>query len=71
MSTRTPSRGRPGDRVLLASPGHSARWPDRRGEILDVLGGPGRETYLVRWLDGRLSVVPAAAVAAVVARERC
>lgn len=69
-ASTAPRHRRPGDHVLLASPGHSGRCPDRSGEILDVLGERGSETYLVRWHDGRLSVVPAGAVAAPLSRER-
>ena len=54
--------GRAGDSVLLASSGHVSTSPDRRGQIVDVLGDPGHESYLVRWLDGRLSVLSPAAV---------
>ncbi len=53
---------RAGDSVLLASSGHVSTSPDRRGRIVDVLGEPGHESYLVRWLDGRLSVLPPAAI---------
>ena len=52
----TSERARAGDSVLLASSGHVSTSPDRRGQIVDVLGDPGHESYLVRWLDGRLSV---------------
>ena len=53
---------RPGDSVLIASSGHVSTSPDRRGLIVDVLGDPGHESYLVRWLDGRLSVLSPATV---------
>lgn len=58
-------RGRVGDEILVASPGHVASSPDRRGEIVAVLGEPGREHYLVCWPEGRQSVLhPAAGVVA-------
>lgn len=47
-----------GDTVLLASSGHSPMSPDRRGEVIEILGGSGDTTYVVRWPDGRLSFVP-------------
>jgi uncharacterized protein DUF1918 len=47
-----------GDTVLLASSGHSPMSPDRRGEVVDILGGSGDTTYVVRWPDGRLSCLP-------------
>ena len=58
----TSELARAGDTVLLASSGHVSTSPDRRGQIVDVLGDPGHESYLVRWLDGRLSVLPPAAI---------
>jgi len=63
MTTASASEvARAGDSVLLASSGHVSTSPDRRGLIVDVLGDPGHESYLVRWLDGRLSVLPPAAI---------
>ena len=47
-----------GDTVLLASSGHSPMSPDRSGEVIEILGGSGDTTYVVRWPDGRLSFVP-------------
>ena len=44
-----------GDTVVLATSGHLSTSPDRRGQIMDVLGESGHESYLVRWSDGRLS----------------
>jgi hypothetical protein len=46
-------------------PGHAGDWIEvhlpgggapRRGEILEVLGGPGHEHYLVRWTDEHESI---------------
>jgi hypothetical protein len=45
--------GKPGDRIEIASIGGAAA---RRGRILEVLGGPHHEHYLVRWDDGRESI---------------
>lgn len=53
--------GTAGDEILIASSGHSAASPDRRGEIVAVLGEAGCECYLVRWPDGRTSLLAAAA----------
>ena len=50
-----------GHDVAIASPGHSSSSFDRRGEILAVLGHPGRWNYRVRWQDGTETVVPARA----------
>lgn len=54
---RTARRGSVGDEILVASSGHSSSSPDRRGEIIDVIG----RHYLVRWSDGRQSVLHPAA----------
>lgn len=43
--------------ILVASSGHSSTSPDRRGRIVGVLGPPGHEHYLVRWPDGRETVL--------------
>jgi hypothetical protein len=59
MAQTAEFRGVSGDEILIASSGHSSRSPDRRGTILGVLGKPGREHYLVRWPDGRESVLSA------------
>jgi Domain of unknown function (DUF1918) len=45
--------GHSGDRIEIASIGGA---PARRGQILEVLGGPHHEHYLVRWEDGRESI---------------
>jgi hypothetical protein len=47
--------GAVGDAVLLATSGHLTASPDRQGLIVQVVGDPGHESYLVRWPDGRLS----------------
>jgi Domain of unknown function (DUF1918) len=53
----------PGDEIGIASSGHSWRSADRRGEIVALVGRPGCEHYLVRWRDGRETVVAPSAVA--------
>ena len=53
---------RVGDTVLIATSGHLSTSPDRRGQIVDVLGERGLECYLVRWPDGCVSVLPPVAV---------
>ena len=45
--------GHPGDGIEIASIGGA---PARRGRIVEVLGGPHHEHYLVRWEDGRESI---------------
>jgi hypothetical protein len=45
--------GHPGDRIEIASIGGAAA---RRGRIVEVLGAPHHEHYLVRWEDGRESI---------------
>jgi hypothetical protein len=45
--------GHVGDEIEVSAPDGS---PPRRGQIVDVLGRPGHERYLVRWLDGRESI---------------
>ena len=52
-STSQPS-ARPGDSVV-AQGFRGAR--GRRGEILEVLGTPGREHYRVRWDDDHESIL--------------
>lgn len=52
-----------GDEVRITSSGHSPAGADRRGRIVRVLGAAERETYVVRWPDGRESVVPRSACA--------
>lgn len=54
-----------GETILIATSGHLASSPDRRGQIVDVLGEGEDESYFVRWPDGRVSVVPPAAVTVV------
>ena len=44
-------RGAPGDLVVVE--GHHVGEARRRGEIIEVLGEPGKEHYRVRWEDGR------------------
>lgn len=57
IAARTASRGSVGDEILVASSGHSSSSPDRRGEIIGVVG----EHYRVRWTDGRETVLHPAA----------
>ncbi len=45
--------GKVGEWLEVASP---AGAPARRGQILEVLGGPHHEHYLVHWMDGRESI---------------
>jgi hypothetical protein len=45
--------GRPGEGIEIARIGGAAA---RRGQIVEVLGGPHHEHYLVRWEDGRESI---------------
>jgi hypothetical protein len=45
---------RPGDLVEITS--HRVGDAPRRGEILEVLGGPGHLHFRVRWDDGRESI---------------
>jgi Domain of unknown function (DUF1918) len=45
--------GEPGDRIETASIGGASA---RKGRIVEVLGGPHHEHYLVRWEDGRESI---------------
>lgn len=47
-------RGRPGDVVVIE--GHKVGEGRRSGEILEVLGEPGREHYRVRWADDRETI---------------
>jgi Domain of unknown function (DUF1918) len=62
IAPTAPSRELVGEEVQIATPGHSSTSPDRRGTITAVVGEPGREHYLVRWPDGRESVLHQAAV---------
>ncbi len=50
-----------GDEVRITSSGHSQAGADRRGRIVRVLGVAERESYVVRWPDGRETVVPGSA----------
>jgi hypothetical protein len=45
--------GHPGDHIEIASIGRASA---RRGQVVEVLGGPHHEHYLVRWEDGRQSI---------------
>lgn len=45
----------PGDRVVIH--GHRQGEPERDGEILEVRGEHGAPPYLVRWDDGRVTVL--------------
>ena len=64
MTPTTRSRKHVGDAVQIATPGHSSTSPDQRGTIVGVVGEPGREHYLVRWTNGRESVLhPGSALA--------
>lgn len=48
--------GQVGDRLIVNS--RRVGQPVQEGEIVSVVGGgPGRRRYLVRWLDGRESVI--------------
>lgn len=53
-----------GEEIVIAGPGHSTSSPNLRGEVLEIWGPPGRELLRVRWGDGMVTVVPAAAVGA-------
>jgi CBS domain-containing protein len=55
------SHAHAGDEVTIASSGHSPDGADRRGRIVRVLGIAEHESYVVRWPDGRESVVPRSA----------
>lgn len=54
MTTQTERAARAGDEVVVH--GHHVGETERCGEILEVLGDPGHEHYLVRWEDGRESI---------------
>ncbi len=45
---------KPGDVVEVHA--HHVGEPGRSGEVLEVLGAPGHEHYLVRWEDGHESL---------------
>ena len=44
----------PGDRIAVHP--HHLHEPERTGEILEVLGDPGRQHFRVRWEDGHESL---------------
>jgi Domain of unknown function (DUF1918) len=54
MATQTSAKTRAGDIVVVE--GHRVGEGRRIGEILEVLGEPGREHYRVRWDDDHESV---------------
>ena len=47
------SSGHVGDHIEVSSPGGGA---PRRGKIIEVLGAPGHEHYLVLWTDEHQSI---------------
>ena len=53
MSATNP-RGAAGDLIVID--GNRIGDPRRTGQILEVLGAPGHEHYLVRWEDGHESL---------------
>ena len=53
-STQKTPGARPGDVIEVHE--HRLGEKGRSGEILEVLGEPGHEHYLVRWDDGRESL---------------
>ena len=55
MSTTRQVEAHRGDVVEVS--GRRVGDPGRVGELLEVLGAPGRPHYLVRWEDGRESVL--------------
>ena len=55
MTTQTPYRAKPGD--IIEIHGHKVGEHPRLGEILEVLGDPGREHYRVRWEDEHEAIV--------------
>jgi Domain of unknown function (DUF1918) len=50
----TAERTKPGDLIVVEA--HHVGGPQRKGEILEVLGGPGREHFRVRWEDGTATI---------------
>jgi FtsP/CotA-like multicopper oxidase with cupredoxin domain len=54
MPTTPEMLARPGDHVVAQ--GFRGK-PGRRGEVLEVLGAPGREHYRVRWDDAHESIL--------------
>lgn len=53
--TKVQFQARRGD--VLVVHGHAVGQPERTGEILEVLGGPGHEHYRVRWEDEHETLV--------------
>lgn len=51
--TRTRNEARPGD--WIEAQGLPGR-PSRRGQIVEILGAPGHERYLVRWDEQHESI---------------
>ncbi len=47
-----------GEEIVMAGPGHSSSSPDLRGEVLEILGPPGRELLRIRWGNGTETVLP-------------
>jgi hypothetical protein len=54
-SARSELRATAGDRLLVQ--GHRVGEPERRGEVVEVLGEQGEPPYLVRWEGGHVSRV--------------
>lgn len=54
-SSRTELNASPGDRVIVH--GHRQGAAERDGEVVDVLGEDGQPPYVVRWEDGRESIL--------------
>jgi hypothetical protein len=46
---------RPGDEIVIT--GHSVGNASKTAVILEVLGGPGRERFRVRWEDEHESII--------------
>jgi Domain of unknown function (DUF1918) len=66
-TTSTVRRARLGDWIEARGlPGH----PSRRGEIVELLGGPGHEHFRVRWDEQHESIVYPADGVIVVPRRR-
>lgn len=55
MTNETHYRAKPGD--IIEIHGHKVGEHPRLGEILEVLGEPGREHYRVRWEDEHEAIV--------------
>lgn len=51
---RERAEAQPGD--VVAVTGHFVGEPQRTGEILEVIGGPDRPHFRVRWEDGHESI---------------